>query len=121
MINLVYLFKKLRHFNDGKYFFTNCILLKRNNFQHQQSILKQNIGHQFFCHQFFLSLPHAVEQINFVDIIQLKELCIVLKEFTASFVGILLNITVLVFWVIKGSFLYKTLSKTFLFDVYSED
>ena len=68
----------------GSIFFTNCILLKRNNFQHQQSILKQNIGHQFF-----LSLPHAVEQIDLVDIIQLKELCIVLKEFTASFLGIL--------------------------------
>ena len=34
-----------------------------------------------------------VENINFVYIIQLKTLCIVLKEFTAAFAGVWQNIT----------------------------
>ena len=57
-----------------------------------------------------LSNKH-VEQSYFVDKIQLKELCIVLKELTAVFVRVWQNITL---FIINGHFLHTRLSKLFV-------
>ena len=73
---------------------------KRDTFNGYQSDLKIKRSH--IKHQYFVvtssCINKLVEHIYFVDMNKIKELCIVLKEITAAFVGVWQNITFLVFF-----------------------